>query len=64
MAFKADTEKAFDKMEWALILSALKNFNFPPIFIKWIYSCLSSASFTIILNGSPYGHFTFSRGLR
>lgn len=64
MAYKADMEKAFDQMEWDLIVLALENFGFPPIFIKCIYSCLSSASFSILLNGSGFGNFHASRGLR
>ena len=57
MAHKADMEKAFDQMEWDLLVLALENFGFPPIFIKCIYSCLSSASFSILLNGSGFGIF-------
>lgn len=41
MAYKVDMEKAFDKMEWALVIIVLKKFRLPKIFISWIYVCLS-----------------------
>lgn len=31
---------------------------------KWVYRCLSSTHFLIIINGSPKGFFLASRGLR
>ncbi|KAM7528379.1 hypothetical protein LguiB_031789 [Lonicera macranthoides] len=31
---------------------------------RWIRGCLSSANFTIIINGKPWGHFGASRGLQ
>lgn len=55
---------AFYKIEWSLILTSLKFFGFPPLFINWISICLSSASFSILLNGSPHSFFTLSWGLR
>lgn len=47
-----------DKMEWPFILLALKNF------ISWISTCLSIVSFSILLNGSPYGDFSSTKGFR
>lgn len=52
MAYKVDMEKAFDKKEGDLVLYALSNFGLPP-FLNWIYSCLSTLFFSILLNGSP-----------
>lgn len=64
MAICADIEKAYDLMEWALIVRALECFSFPARFINWIYQCMSSVSYSILLNGSPYGFFKPSRGRR
>lgn len=51
-----------DKMEWPFILLALKNFGFPENFISWISTCLSTVSFSILLNGSPNGDFSSTKG--
>ena len=64
MFLKMDMEKAFDRMEWSFLLAILKQLGFSSIWIAWVRICISSASFSISLNGSPYGHFTSERGLR
>jgi hypothetical protein len=64
MAVKIDMEKAFDRMEWGFLLSILIKLGFSSIWINWIRICISSTSFSILINGSPFGLFTPSRGLR
>lgn len=64
MAIRANIEKGYDCLEWALIVRALECFGFPAQFINWIYQCMSSISYSILLNGSPFGFFKPSRGLR
>jgi hypothetical protein len=64
MFLKMDMEKAFDKMEWNLILSIMQHLGFHVTWLQWIKSCISSPSFSILLNGSPFGLFSPSRGLR
>lgn len=39
-------------------------FGFSPQWIQWISQCMSTVSYSIMLNGSPYGFFVPSRGLR
>ena len=38
--------------------------GFSPTWIAWVKNCISSASFSILLNGSPFGHFFPEKGLR
>jgi hypothetical protein len=64
MAINIDMEKAFDKMEWPFLLAILKQLGFHDIWINWIRICISTTSFSVLLNGSSFGHFRPSRGLR
>jgi hypothetical protein len=64
MALKLDMEKAFDSMEWNFLLKIFKLLGFNPIWINWISQCLSTSSFSILLDGAPYVKFVPMRGLR
>jgi len=64
MAIKIDMEKAFDRMEWNFLFAILAKLGFHPTWINWIRICITSPSFSILINGSPYGHFTSARSLR
>ena len=64
MFLNMDMKKAFDKMEWVFILSIMEKLRFHPTQVNWIRLCISSSSFSIILNGSPFGRFSRERGLR
>ncbi|PKI31207.1 hypothetical protein CRG98_048402, partial [Punica granatum] len=64
IGMKIDFMKAFDKLEWNFIVKILQQLGFHPTFISWIYQCVSTSTFSILLNGSPHGHFSPSRRLR
>jgi hypothetical protein len=64
MAVNIDMEKAFDKMEWSFLFSILHKLGFHAKWTNWIRICISSSSFSVMLNGSSFGHFRPSCGLR
>jgi hypothetical protein len=64
MAVKIDMEKAFNRMEWSFLLAILHKLGFSDIWINWIRVCITSTSFSDLINGSPFGLFTPARGLR
>ncbi|KAL0293586.1 UNVERIFIED_CONTAM: hypothetical protein Sangu_3235000 [Sesamum angustifolium] len=61
---KVDIQKAYDSVEWDFLLEVLRLFNFPPRFVGWIEQCVSTASFSVSINGAIYGFFKGGRGLR
>jgi hypothetical protein len=64
MAIKIDMEKAFDRMKWSFIFAILSKLGFAPMWISWICICVTTPSFSILINGSPFGLFCPERGLR
>jgi hypothetical protein len=60
MAVKLDMEKAFDPMEWEFLLRILALLGFNSTWIQWIRQCITTTSFSIMINGAPFGKFTFS----
>jgi hypothetical protein len=64
MAMKMDMEKAYDRMEWSLILKILQKLAFWEKWISLVQECISSSSFSVLINGSPTNVFSPSKGLR
>lgn len=63
-AIKIDISKAFDSVQWSFLINTLTALAFPPEFIHWIQLCITSASFSVQVNGELVGYFQSSRGLR
>lgn len=63
-ALKVDLKKAFDTISWNYILMGLKAVGIPDCMVKWIQVCISSAHFSVGINGKLHGFFQSSRGLR
>lgn len=64
MAIKLDLEKAYDLLDWRFIRGCLTQFGFSNAWCDRIMNCVSSTSFSLLINGSPYGHFRASKGIR
>ena len=70
-AIKFDISKAFDTVKWSFITvkwsfitSVLLAMGLPAQFINWIKICISTAAFSVSVNGSLEGFFTSARGIR
>lgn len=63
-AMKIDISKAFDSVQWDFVLNTLSALHFPNTFIHWIRLCISTASFSVQVNGELAGFFISTRGLR
>ncbi|XP_074300209.1 uncharacterized protein LOC141631438 [Silene latifolia] len=62
--FKIDLMKAYDSVSWDFLADILEAFNFPDSIRRLIMECVSSATYTLSLNGDTFGFFPGKRGLR
>ena len=63
-AIKFDISKIFDTVKWSFITSVLLAMGLPAQFINWIKICISTAAFSVSVNGSLERFFTSARGIR
>lgn len=63
-AMMIDISKAFDSVQWSFLLNTLKALGLPDLFIKWVSLCITTASFSVQVNGELAGYFQSKRGLR
>ncbi|GAA0187598.1 hypothetical protein LIER_34886 [Lithospermum erythrorhizon] len=59
-----DIRKAYDTVSWDFVESVLLGLGFPAKFVGWIMECVTTASYSISINGQLHGHFKGERGLR
>ncbi|GAB2272053.1 hypothetical protein Dimus_038968 [Dionaea muscipula] len=63
-AIKIDIMKAYDSIEWDFLRIVLAGFGFPSWLVQRIMECVTTASFSVVVNGELTESFRSSRGLR
>jgi hypothetical protein len=61
---KLDMEKAYDHVSWDFLLYMLRRCGFGQKWCSWIAYCISTVSFSVLINGSSAGFFNRSKGVR
>ena len=64
MAVKTDMSKAYDRLEWEFIEAVLLRMGFHSKLVNWIVQCVSSVTYSFLINGSPRERVRPSRGIR
>ncbi|GKV01533.1 hypothetical protein SLEP1_g14082 [Rubroshorea leprosula] len=62
--FKADFEKAYDKVCWEFLDYMMLRMGFGQIWKNWINECLKIVEVSVLLNGSTTKQFKMQRGFR
>lgn len=64
MALKLDMSKAYNRVEWLFLEKILLKMDFQASWVSLIMECITTVSYSILVNGEPKGMIKPSRGLR
>uniref|UniRef100_A0A803Q2T5 Reverse transcriptase domain-containing protein n=1 Tax=Cannabis sativa TaxID=3483 RepID=A0A803Q2T5_CANSA len=64
LAIKMDMNKAYDRLEWGFLKAVMERFGFSTHFINLVMCCVTTVSYSILLNGKPLKRFKPERGIR
>ncbi|KAF7134864.1 hypothetical protein RHSIM_Rhsim08G0012400 [Rhododendron simsii] len=63
-ALKLDMNKAYDRVNWDFLLSLLRVMGFSRKWVGWIRQCITTVSFSILVNGQRSKSFVPTCGIR
>jgi hypothetical protein len=64
MALKLDMSKAYDWIEWDFLEAIMVKLGFDSRWIQLIMVCVHTVTYSVLVNGLPYGKIIPSRGIR
>ena len=59
-----DVSKAYDRVEWSFLKGIMVKLGFPDVWVDRVMCCVTTPSYSVLINGKTYSHITPSRGLR
>ena len=63
MTVKLDMNKAYDKVEWNYLQKLMEKMGFCTRWIELMMECVSTISYSILMNGKPKGLINPTRGI-
>ncbi|KAH0639091.1 hypothetical protein KY285_035677 [Solanum tuberosum] len=59
-----DMKKAYDSLEWSFLESMLWELKFPAVVVRWIMQCVTTVTYSIMINGKATNLFKAKKGVR
>ena len=53
--WKVDFAKAYDSTDWRFLSNVLRHWGFPETWVRWVKQCVTTSTFTVLVNGRPQG---------
>jgi hypothetical protein len=63
MIVKLDMSKAYDQVEWPFLEAMMRGLGFAESWISMILRCVTSVTYSVLVNGVPYRNIRPSRGI-
>jgi hypothetical protein len=60
MGIKIDTSKTYDRVDWVFLEAVMRKMEFSEVWVKLIMECVSSVSYSILVNGQLVGNIKSS----
>ena len=63
MALKLNISRAYDGINWTLLYKVMENIDLIHKVIRMVKSMVKIVSYSVMINGSPWGNFGRERGI-